>query len=272
MSGYEFEEINYDSGFLDKSVDATYVIHLIGNGRLESVQQQINEKNPSKTTYILYNSGYKSGLKSDYIKTPAQDLVDAFIIIFKHSKDNNYKNILILEDDFVFSKNIESHTNIINEFIKTKNDERFIYLMGCVPVNSAKYDENHRKRINSIGTHGIIYSDKFITKTLEKRLKNISDWDLFTNKEKNAYMYKNALIYQPFPVTENSKMWGKTSGGDIGKFYGSMVHFYLNKTIENNEDNLDESYNYFYKSSIKEEENQNASNILTIISNFVELF
>lgn len=271
MLGYKFEENNYESGFLDKSVDAAYIIHLSGNGRLESVKRQINAKHPSKTTYILHNSGYKSGLKPDYIKTSSLDLVDAFITIFKHSQENNYNNILILEDDFVFSDDIESHINNVDEFIKSKNNERFIYLLGCVPGIVSKYDDNHMKRINSIGCHGIIYSNKFITKTLRRQIRDISDWDFFTNKEKKSYMYKKALVYQPFPVTENSKGWGKNTGGDIGNFYGSIIHFYLNKSIENNDNDLERSYDYFYRTSVKHDCSNLESNILILVSDFIEI-
>ena len=99
---YSFELIENNYGFLDESVDATYVINLEGNGRLESIKNQLKKYIPSKKIYILYNKGFKTGLKPSYINISAQDLDDAYFTIFKHSQNNHLKNILILEDDFIF--------------------------------------------------------------------------------------------------------------------------------------------------------------------------
>jgi hypothetical protein len=65
--------------------------------------KQLNEYQPTNTVYILFNKGYKKCKKQDFITNPPYDLVDANLNIFKHAKENNYDNILILEDDFIFS-------------------------------------------------------------------------------------------------------------------------------------------------------------------------
>ena len=164
---YSFELIENNYGFLDESVDATYVINLEGNGRLESIKNQLKKYIPSKKIYILYNKGFKTGLKTNYITNSAQDLDDSYLTIFKHSQNKHFKNILILEDDFIFNKKINNKeiTDDINQFILKRSEEKedFLYYLGCLPVIIKKYNENHYKCLNGTLAHSIIYSENFIT-------------------------------------------------------------------------------------------------------------
>jgi len=102
---YKYKTINYKYGVLDDSVDATYVIHLENNGRLDSVMEQINKYKPTKLIYIVFNKGYKNCKKQDFINSTVKDIIDANFNIFNHAKINNYNNILILEDDFFLMMN-----------------------------------------------------------------------------------------------------------------------------------------------------------------------
>jgi hypothetical protein len=88
--------INNNDIIFKKTIDATYVIHLEGNGRHESVINQLNKYHLTNEVYILYNKGFNKCKKTDNIVYPAYDLIDAFFQIFKHANENNYENILIL--------------------------------------------------------------------------------------------------------------------------------------------------------------------------------
>jgi hypothetical protein len=100
---YRFEKRHYTDGVLTSGVDATYIIHLEGNGRIDEIEKQLREYHPTNVLFIVYNKGYKKCKKQEYIKTTARDLVDANLQIFKHADQQGYENILILEDDFMFS-------------------------------------------------------------------------------------------------------------------------------------------------------------------------
>ena len=52
---YSFKYIKYNDGLFDKTVSATYVIHLKGNGRYENIISQLNEYHPTSDVYILLN-------------------------------------------------------------------------------------------------------------------------------------------------------------------------------------------------------------------------
>lgn len=50
---YRFELITYKSGILDKTVDATYIIHLENNGRLQNIQNQLSNYHLSKILFYM---------------------------------------------------------------------------------------------------------------------------------------------------------------------------------------------------------------------------
>jgi hypothetical protein len=208
MEPYKFRKVLFDDGFLNKSVDATYIIHLEGNGRYEHIQKQLLEYHPTNIVHILFNKGYKKSLKKSFIDKPALDLVDSYLEVFKHANKKKYNNILILEDDFIFSekiKNIEHQTNI-NNSINNLEDNNFIYLLGCIPYTQIPYNLYNYRTLSS-GTHSVIYSKQNRIKTLLKNQEEIKDWDTYNNQNINRIMYYIPLCYQLFPETENSKLW-----------------------------------------------------------------
>ena len=208
-SCYTFEQIEYSDGLLD--LDATYIIHLEGNGRIENIKSQLNEYHPSNLVYILYNKGYKICNKSADIDQPRRDLIDAFITVFNDAHQKNYKNILILEDDFIFSEKIKkkSTQKKVMEFVnkKTNENENYIYLLGCLPFLQRSYDDNTNILLYGIGMHACIYSRKCIEFVLQQDQTKFNDWDYYTQMNITKYMYHEPLCYQLFPETENQKNW-----------------------------------------------------------------
>ena len=215
-SCYHFKKITYSHGLLDETVDATYIIHLEGNGRYDDILNQLEQFQPTKVVYIVFNKGYKKCQKNKNIKLPAHDLVDAFLDIFKHSTNpiQNYNNILILEDDYFFNEKITQETNLTNicTFLNNHKNEDFQYLLGCIPIIKipCSLDLNHFRSIISLGMHATIYSQKNREKLLSVD-KKIEDWDIYNCIYSRRYTYKEALCFQLFPETENSKYWGESN-------------------------------------------------------------
>jgi len=212
---YRFEERIYNDPIF-KNVDATYIIHLEGNGRLPHIESQLHEFHPTEKVYILYNKGYKKSIKKKHIDTTAKDLIDAYYTIFLDSREKKYNNILILEDDFIFDekiKNIEHHTSI-DKFIKNKNSI-FIYYLGAITWLQIYFNQPHNRLLLSSGCHACIYSKKCIDYFLDNIEQNsINDWDVYLNFNFNfinRFKYNTPLCYQTFPETENSKNWHKGS-------------------------------------------------------------
>jgi hypothetical protein len=206
----EIKKYNYDAGFLDDCVEATYIIHLKDNGRLERIQEQLKEYHPTKVVYIAFNEGFKKGGKPDFIKNSTHDLIDVNFQILKHSKEMKYDNILILEDDFIFSEKIKEdfHKNNITSFLKKNSHKPYYYLLGCVPILQVPYDSYNYRPILCGGTHAVIYNNKMKDIILSHKQEDIKDWDDLGIWLTYKYTYYTPLCYQLFPETENSKSWG----------------------------------------------------------------
>ena len=249
MTCYKLKSFFNNKGLLDKSVDATYIIHLVNNGRIDHIYKQIDKYKPTKHIYILFNKGYKNCNKNVNITTPSLDLIDSFLYIFKDAKSKNYNNILILEDDFTFVPEINDINviNDVNSFINNNLNNEFIYHLGCIPcIQIPSIINNSNKVLFSCGMHAAIYSKKIINKIL-KTSKDIFGWDIYINMNYigKRYMHNKLLCYQLFPLTDNSKHWGNHNF--IAKFLGIWL-FKLFQLLKLNE-REDIGYPFFYMMS-----------------------
>ena len=207
---YRFEEITGKNP-LFAHIDATYVIHLEGNGRLEGVRKELSEFYPSKNTCILFNKGYKKCEKPQLpMKETRYDLIDANLFIFRDAQEKKYKNILVLEDDFFFHKETRNHIIHIDEFLGNNQYSEFLYFLGCIPLVSIPALGHHNQVMFSVAAHAVVYSELYRDGILRVKQSDIHDWDVFqfTHRPFNKYMYHRPICYQLFPETENSKTWG----------------------------------------------------------------
>jgi hypothetical protein len=199
---------------LFKNIDATYIIHLENNGRLPSIEKQLSLYHPSNIVYILFNKGFKKCIKNNNIDKAPLDLIDSFFYIFKDAKNKNYKNILILEDDFIFDEKINNELNIsknIDIFLNSNKNKIFIYYLGCIPYLQVNSVTTSNLLLLSTGTHSCIYSKKFIDYILTVSQESIIDWDVYLNFNYSRYVYYKPLCYQIFPDTENLKHWDRNN-------------------------------------------------------------
>lgn len=237
MNCYKFVEYNFDRGLFDVSIDATYVIHLENNGRINQVIEQIYKYKPTKKIYILYNKGFKNCNKILEKNEPDKDLVHCNLTIFKHAKLNNYDNILILEDDFIFNDKIKNKDILqdLNYFFYDKKKINFIYYIGGIPIFSIYYKKNHYVPLFIGTTHCCVFSKKAREILLSNSvtiLRSFLLWDLYLNQNNNInkYHYKYPLCYQIFPVTENQKKWNFSNNSHINKII-KQLNFFLLKLL-----------------------------------------
>jgi hypothetical protein len=212
---YTFKHIEYQSGLLDETVDCTYVIHLENNGRLEHILSELETFKPTKRCCIVFNKGFKKCNKRLIEQASYQDLTDAFLQCFKHARMNGYKNILILEDDFIFSKEIlqEHHRSHIHRFLKANAHTEFVYYLGLIPIIAYPTTDLYTyNSIRGLCAHAAIYSEKCI-QMYSKLPTDYTDWDINIERYiKNRYFYYKPLCYQTWPETENKTTWHKKDG------------------------------------------------------------
>jgi len=210
---YRFEKITFQHhGIFDACIDATYILHLEGNGRYSVILEQLKKYKPSKSLYIVFNKGYKSGKKPIHINNAASDIIHANLEIFKHANSYGFGNILILEDDFTFNERVHNKdkVNEICNFIRDKSAYSMVYTLGCTPFAGipCTFTASHYMVIFAT-THACIFTKLYREKSLQIDPQTIKYWDKFTTF---GYTYYQPLCYQTLPITENQRQWGVNLG------------------------------------------------------------
>ena len=211
QTAYTIKTLEYGDGIFDSCVDATYIIHLKNNGREQHIFDELSRVHPTSVIHIVYNEGFRKVDKGQRVKTTVDDLTHAYLWTFEHAANNRYRNILILEDDFIFGEGIQDPKNQqnIRDILESRKTEDYVFLLGCLPFLMAPRDHSTYTGI-TCGMHCAVYSEQCIRNTLAYREK-IVDWDIFFNfvsETTNKYVYPSPLCYQLFPITENSTNWG----------------------------------------------------------------
>ena len=217
---YSIETI-YNIEAMFPLVDATYVIHLKGNGRYNDVKKQLDQYPFTKVVHIVLNEGYKKCKKLN-IDSTMKDIVDANLYCMNHANEQNYDNILILEDDFIVNNTIHEHTDNINAFVRKHSNQEFVYRLGCIPGCMFPYDR-YNYTGTSLGAHAVMYSNRMRSKIL--KTNELDDWDDTLNTY-TTYIYYTPIIYQLFPQTENKKNWGGNDG--MFKIHVYIIYFIIN--------------------------------------------
>jgi hypothetical protein len=229
---YIFEKRQYNNGFLDSFVDATYILTMEDSNRKDNYEIQLKEFIPTKIVYIVYNKGYKKCNKELFKQTSNYDIIDANLNIMNHSLKNNYNNILILEDDFIFNKDIKDN-KIINEikylFYNNINDT-FYFNLGPFPILFyPSLNTNIYRGIHNPASQSIIYNKNIIFKiTNDKNINNYYHIDQYLTKNYKNYFYKIPLSYQTIPETENKKYWAGNNAQSIYDIYFiKMINYFI---------------------------------------------
>jgi hypothetical protein len=224
----KYDYIEFNKGLLDNCIDALYVILLEGSDRKKNVYSQINKFKLCKKNYIQINKSYKKCYIKELKKqNSSYHLLHNNIEIYKHAEINKFNNILILEDDFIFTneiKNINIIKNIEN-FIKN-TDFNLLYLGNFFLFVPNLFNIKFPYILLNGTAHSIIYSKKSRKIILEKYRKildikylEFECHDIWYNSFlNNRYFYYKPLCFQSFPMTENRKNWSNN-------FINFILHF-----------------------------------------------
>jgi hypothetical protein len=224
---YSYEIINFEHSYLN--VDAVYVLTMENSDRIKKIKKQLYIYKPGKKNIIQINKGYKKCAKrlcdnsKEVINNTYNDLSHAYLNAFKNAIKNKYQNILILEDDAIFSPEYYNACNlkIVNEFIPKLNSNHFVFALGLVPWLSLYYSYGIRRSIMASGTHATIFPISVIN-SIVHNCNSMSDIDVYVNSRCVRYFYNYPLVMQTFPETENSKHWCKDFG-----FVGSIMRYII---------------------------------------------
>ncbi len=247
MSCYRKELITNDKGSYDGIIDMIYVLTMEkSKKRHQSIYSQLNKFKLTKNAKIMFNKGYKTCKKiscnkyeCQQVKTPPHDITHAMNEIYKDAIDNNYKTILILEDDFIVSERINNNQVImdIKKIINDYKHSELILKLGCLPFVTMPYNNEYRRVILSAGAHAVLYNDIAFRKIYNKKLFALDDYDALLNRHflGRELMYKEPLMYQLVQESENMKYWDDWNGGLLNSgewFFSLMKYLRIDKSVE----------------------------------------
>ena len=212
-------------------LDHTFIITMHNSSRIQNCLYQLQKYPFTSNVTFVFNKGFKNCHKyhchdnaCSTIDVPYKDIVHANKYIMNYSIQNNFNNILILEDDFICSTELNTtHSKICQKFIHHHKFQPLIFYMGTIPHFSLAFgSKSFRKVFLSTGTHAVIYNNLSMKHILSN---NFNDIDLFLSS-KNRFAYYLPLVYQIFPQTDNQQYWG--SSNYLLKPLSKLLIYYLN--------------------------------------------
>jgi len=212
---------------------------------LERVKEQLFTNPLTNKTFLVNNPGFRKVSKPLPVQNSEADCAFSHYIICKHALANNYKTVLILEDDFILENScLELSSTDITGLKNYINSDIDHYFLGCSPFIAipTSWNLKHWKVIRGGTTHAMIHTfsgSKKIVEAYEKNPSQIGGIDRYIFGNHSCHMYYKPLITQTFPDTENKlTCWGT---GNLGN---NIATWYINMT------NLDKKtqpgYNFLY--------------------------
>ena len=147
----------------------------------------------------------------------ARGLRDTMLLIFQDAIDNNYENILVLEDDFMFVENKETVDSAMSGAMKQLPENWHLLFGGCQPTAGFM----HRQSANllnlqqAFSTHCVGYSKQGIKEIMSRGMGYPIDNWLVSEIENLGQTY----CTYPFLCTQREGM------SDIGKQWISWIPF-----------------------------------------------
>ena len=198
-NSYKYEMIEIEKGMFDNYIDMVYILAIESNK--EHIMNKINIYKPHKKILVQYCINLNKLDKQLSIN-------EAYYNVFLNSLKNNYKNIIIFEDDFTFDYNINQLVvDDIGKFIKTNNYH--IYHLGSLFHISIPSISMHLKSYYITSSHGVIYNRDYVyyyIKNYEKGFKH-KHWKLWLNMSIIKHTYYKPLCFQT--MNKDKKIFGK---------------------------------------------------------------
>ena len=194
---------------------AEHCIVLAMPRRAERAIRNIRNDAPHSHITFQLNPGMES--KPDLCdKTTRADICHALDAAFRMSLAKRYSTVLVLEDDFFLGSPTEvaaarKAAQPIAEFLSDREFDT--YNLGRVAFCGWPCGKGSWRALLHGAAHGVVYSERFMRAFTEQHAKDPASIarvgnDAWWNRADMVhYVYKDPLVFQTFPVTENRRMW-----------------------------------------------------------------
>tara|TARA_B100000927_G_scaffold178285_1_gene143604 strand:+ start:994 stop:1890 length:897 start_codon:yes stop_codon:yes gene_type:complete len=218
---YNYITINETDNPVIPSSDVTIILMMEGSDRFKYDPFILSL---SKKTIIQYNKGYKNCVKDEEVTATTSDITHSYFTAFYYAKD--YNNVIILEEDAeMYSKDLDDYI-LVNNFLE--NEDFDVFTFGSSGIFRSYKPKLYNNNIYKLTGYTFAQAQLFSKKARQKLYKTINenkyqgDIDVdYIEKLEQLYSYKNPLIVQLFPDTENKSNWGKGNG--FGKIVGYIT-------------------------------------------------
>jgi hypothetical protein len=225
---------------------------IMNNSKYEArIRDQLAKYPLGQRILLQKNAGFKRCQKSIARQDTIADLVDSNYTFLMNAIQNNYRRILVLEEDFIISHKLGDKDVIrdIQSFLTVHEPEAL--LLGSVLWRTGAIVENFKEIEIKLGTHAIIYNHVGIQKLydlLNLKMNTSIDVDILTNNYLKMYSYKLPLIIQVFGGTENQHNWGiHIPDKKKRDCFIKMYLWFLGKLGFSDEKKIWDAYNLNYK-------------------------
>ena len=214
MACYDVQELLFDDCAF-QTIETSYVITMALSERQSSFMRELQKHRPTRRTFVVTNTGFKSCSKEQWVKHTYDDLWHVNRFVFEHFQQiagPHEKCVMILEDDVVFMPCFRENSPKVDMFMR-KSLYADGYNLGCVPVfvnPVAQENYHHHLRIAACA-HAMIYTRDACSKMLQNCNRgncSVGLHDGFIHPKLKIYTFRQPLATQPFDVdTENMKEW-----------------------------------------------------------------
>ena len=197
------------------SVDCAVILTMRDSTRLQTEAAQALRQLCGRT-YVQVNEGYRTCAKPAWVRKSCDDIVHAYAHAFERVRGMGL--VLVLADDAeIMAGATRADLGRVDAFVKRLGAEQpelaFAYSMGIVG-NALPIDAYHTriatgKALDCANAQAIIWSpasrERLLAIDDKARIVHIDGGFLSTLPA--IYSYRDPLVVQRFPLTENMKTW-----------------------------------------------------------------
>ena len=157
------------------------------------------------------------------------------LFIWQNAVKNNYRNILVLEDDVHFTDDFTQYLQNVCEEIPSDYD--ILYLHGDNPQHDSRFKYIYKPTFPLL-THAMIISNQGLKKLLDiiTEIDDHIDWKIARNAKKlNIYASNKQIVNQLWDDSNNSNL----------KTFPRIINYYLYKIHDSN--GMPKSYGYNFQ-------------------------
>ena len=199
---------------INKIFDKVFILNLDKDKKkLDSMKIKLNNYNINFERFSAINGKELKNIKLlRYGNEGAVGNKKSVIEMIKIAKKNNYKRILLLEDDLIFIKNFNKKFNLsYNELIKNNNNWNLLYFGASNRKKSNDKQKYFRKPHNSYGSFAVGIDNSVFDLILKYENDNRPIDDIMVEEIQKNKAFKT-FVFNPMLITADQRKISSTDG------------------------------------------------------------